>query len=153
MGPYDEGFRKEMLMKHWYNCLTNQGMDIDFSLRRSTLFRMIDQHMTADEKIPSTEPSISYHDLFYSMAQNLVPENVLRDWLTQGYDWDEMQNLTLLNTPLKRAVFCIDPANRVENFLKDLKTVNQEMVELDFSERFVFLFLNHKTFSEKRSKD
>lgn len=132
MGPYDEGFREEMLMTHWCNCLTNQGMDIDFSLRRSTLFGMHNQYFPTDEE---NQASLSYHDLFYNMAQNLVTVDVLRNWLTRGYDWDDMQNLALLNTPLKRAVFCIDPANRVENILKDLKTNNQELVELDFCQR------------------
>ena len=31
MGPYDEGFRKEMLTKHWFQCLANQGMPVDFT--------------------------------------------------------------------------------------------------------------------------
>jgi len=95
---------------------------------------MHNQYFPTDEK---NQASLSYHDLFYNMAQNLVTVDVLQNWLTRGYDWDDMQNLALLNTPLKRAVFCIDPANRVENILKDLKTNNQELVELDFCQRWV----------------
>ena len=148
MGPYDEGFRKEMLTQHWLECLANQGMPVDF-VASSTLnkddkekvpfslgLKQEDVKSKVEKGgIPPQLSSSSYEDVFYNMAKNLTDENTLRRWLTQGFSWNDIESLVLLNPPLNRAVYCIDPERRLCGLEAKMLLPGQELVELDFSQR------------------
>lgn len=174
MGPYDEEFRKKMLTQHWTECLINQGMPVDFLTAhqpnnnesntlslglRQEVIDANDNQITpkgGSDVTQSTSLSIKtvpppYEDVFYAMAKNLTPERTLRRWLTQGFDWNTIESLVLLNPPLKRAVYCIDPEKRLASLMAEMIEEGQELVELDFSQRYVFynmllLFLFRDTF-------
>lgn len=153
MGPYDEGFRKDMLTKHWFQCLANQGMPVDFAASagecknntEETVFSLgLKEVVSATENIDTpphvivstTTSTPPYEDVFYAMAKNLINENVLRRWLTQEFSWNDVQSLVLLTPPLRRAVYCIDPEQRLRGLVAEMLLPGQELVELDFSQRY-----------------
>ena len=142
MGPYDEGFRSKMLTQHWYQCLINQGMSVDLGHQDNIIIGSKKDAGSSEAKQDktlesgsNTPPQLSYYDMFYQVAQSLVHEDTLRKWLTQGYNWDVIQNLVLLNTPLKRAVYCMDPGHRLGQWLQELRLESQEIIELDYAQR------------------
>ena len=154
MGPYDEDFRKEMLTKHWFQCLANQGMPVDFTAasasenKNGTAFslglREVESNTemtdTPSHVVLSANRTLPYEDVFYGIAKNLTNENTMRRWLTQGFSWNDVQSLVLLNPPLRRAVYCIDPEQRLRGLVAEMLLPNQELVELDFSQRYVSFF-------------
>ena len=166
MGPYDEDFRKEMLTKHWFQCLANQGMPVDFTAasasenKNGTAFSLglrevesnTEKNATPQNEVStemtdtpshvvlSANRTLPYEDVFYGIAKNLTNENTMRRWLTQGFSWNDVQSLVLLNPPLRRAVYCIDPEQRLRGLVAEMLLPNQELVELDFSQRYVSFF-------------
>lgn len=92
---------------------------------------------TSKSKSSETTTLPTYEDSVLTIAMYLVNEEICRNWLTQGFHLHEIESLCIMNAPLKRAILCIDPMDKLKRLVPSIKLKDQDVVEIDISQRYV----------------
>ena len=148
MGPYNNAFRKKMLMKHWSKCLVDRGIPVVNS--RSNILSSVECNTSSNDSVKVNENEatledndssvseskvLSYHNYILFIIKCLVGEELCRHWLTLNYDSDDLENLAIINTPLRKSLFFVDPHDRLKMLINQVKIHDQPVVELDVTQR------------------
>ena len=138
MGPYNSVFRKTMLMKYWSKCLIDRGMKLEINGRSDVLFSMtsdVNNELIEKCEMKEEEEIDSYRNYLLLLLKLLVGEELCRHWLTLNFSLHDLENLAIVMAPLKRALFVVDPNNKLEHLIDQMTLPDQTVVELDVSQR------------------